>query len=184
MGVDAHDPDVLTLASSRDPVRRGRRRPRRAPGGLRDVRQRRRRARGGPAPPAPRAPSGSPSSAAPATRPGADRLLGYRAELERLGLPYRDEYVEEGDFYAESGYTAMRRCSRFAEPPTAVFAASDLMAAGAVRAAQERGSRVPDDLSLVGFDDIQLAALMQPPLTTIRQDKAGLGIARPTRSRA
>jgi LacI family transcriptional regulator len=113
----------------------------------------------------------------PATRPGADRLLGYRAELEALGLPYRDEYVEEGDFYPESGYAAMRALLALSEPPTAVFAASDLMAAGAVRAAQERGLSVPDDVSLVGFDDIQLAALMQPPLTTIRQDKAGLGNA-------
>jgi LacI family transcriptional regulator len=113
----------------------------------------------------------------PATRPGADRLLGYRAELEHLGLPYRDEYVEEGDFYPDSGYAAMGALLDLPEPPTAVFAASDLMAAGAARAAQERCVTVPGDVSLIGFDDIQLAALMQPSLTTIRQDKAGLGNA-------
>ncbi len=112
-----------------------------------------------------------------ATRPGADRLLGYRSELEHLGLGYRDEYVEEGDFYPESGYTAMCGLLDLSEPPTAVFAASDLMAAGAMRAAQERKVAVPADVSLVGFDDIQLAALMQPALTTVRQDKAGLGNA-------
>jgi LacI family transcriptional regulator len=56
-----------------------------------------------------------------------------------------------------------------------VFAAGDLMAAGCVRAADERGARTPGDIALVGFDDIQLAAVMQPALTTIRQDKTGLG---------
>jgi LacI family transcriptional regulator len=109
------------------------------------------------------------------TRPGADRLLGYRAELEALGLPYRDDYVQEGDFYYESGYRAMHALLDLDTPPTAVFAAGDLMAAGCVRAAEERGVRLPHDVALVGFDDIQLAAMMQPSLTTIRQDKIGLG---------
>jgi LacI family transcriptional regulator len=111
------------------------------------------------------------------TKAGVDRLIGFRTELERLGLPYRDEYVQEGDFYVESGYEAMRGLLALPEPPTAVFAASDLMAVGALRAAAESGRSVPGDLSLVGFDDIQLARLLQPPLTTIRQDKAGLGTA-------
>jgi LacI family transcriptional regulator len=109
------------------------------------------------------------------TRPGADRLLGYRAELEALGLPYRDDYVQEGDFYFDSGYRSMQALLDLETPPTAVFAASDLMAAGCVRAADERGARVPHDVALVGFDDIQLASMMQPALTTIRQDKMGLG---------
>ena len=109
------------------------------------------------------------------TRPGADRLLGYRAELDSLGLPYRDEYVQEGDFYFDSGYRGMRALLELDDPPTAVFAAGDLMAAGCVRAAQERGVAVPRDVGLVGFDDIQLAAMMQPSLSTIRQDKVGLG---------
>jgi LacI family transcriptional regulator len=109
------------------------------------------------------------------TRPGADRLLGYRAELEALGLPYRDDYVREGDFYFESGYEGMQALLALETPPSAVFAAGDVMAAGCVRAAEERGLRVPDDIALVGFDDIQLAAMVQPSLTTIRQDKIGLG---------
>jgi LacI family transcriptional regulator len=111
------------------------------------------------------------------TRPGVDRLLGYRAELEALGLPYRDDYVQEGDFYFESGRAGMQALLELDEPPTAVFAAGDLMAAGCVRAAEERGARIPEDVALVGFDDIQLAAMMQPSLTTIRQDKTGLGAA-------
>jgi LacI family transcriptional regulator len=111
------------------------------------------------------------------TRPGVDRLLGYRAELEALGLRYRDDYVQEGDFYFDSGYAGMHALLDLSEAPTAVFVAGDLMAAGAVRAVEERGLRVPDDVALVGFDDIQLAAVMQPSLTTIRQDKIGLGAA-------
>jgi LacI family transcriptional regulator len=110
-------------------------------------------------------------------RPGIDRLRGYRDELKELGLAFRDEYVAYGDFYVESGRAAMAQLLALDEPPTAVFAASDLMAIGAISAAREAGVRVPDDLSVVGFDDIQLAPQVQPPLTTVRQDKAGLGRA-------
>jgi LacI family transcriptional regulator len=111
------------------------------------------------------------------TVPGADRLRGYRTELDALGLEYRPQYVLDGDFYAESGRGAMRVLLAQAEPPTAVFAASDLMAVGALQAVQEAGMRVPDDVAIVGFDDVQIAPLVQPPLTTIRQDKAGIGSA-------
>ena len=111
------------------------------------------------------------------TRPGADRLVGYRAELVRLRLRHRDEYVIEGDFYDESGYAATRRLLELDESPTAVLAASDLMAAGALRAANELGARVPEELAVIGFDDIALAGLIQPSLTTVRQDMEGLGRA-------
>lgn len=111
------------------------------------------------------------------TRPGMDRLLGYRQELSRLGLPYRPEYVQPGDFDYDSGYSAMEALLDLAERPTAVFAASDLMAAGAIRAAHDRGLRVPEDVAVVGYDDIQIAPLLRPALTTVRQDKVGLGKA-------
>jgi LacI family transcriptional regulator len=111
------------------------------------------------------------------SRPGADRLRGYRAAVQAAGLGYRDEYVSYGDFYAESGREAAARLLALPEPPTAIFAASDLMAIGAVRAATEAGLKVPEDLSVVGFDDIQLAPHVNPPLTTLRQDKLGLGAA-------
>jgi LacI family transcriptional regulator len=110
-------------------------------------------------------------------RVGMDRFVGYRQALERLGLPYRDEYVREGDFYFESGSAAMQELLSLPQPPTAVFAASDLMAAGAMRTIEQAGLSVPADIAVVGFDDIQLAAMMQPALTTIRQDKLGLGSA-------
>ena len=111
------------------------------------------------------------------SRPGIDRLRGYRAAIQALGLAYRDDYVRYGDFYAESGREQTARLLALDEPPTAIFAAADMMAIGAVRAASEAGLVVPADLSIVGFDDIQLAPHVNPPLTTLRQDKLGLGAA-------
>lgn len=110
----------------------------------------------------------------PETKPGGDRLRGYREAAAALGL----QAVERaGDFYAESGEAAMRELLALREPPTAVFAASDLMALGAIRAVAAAGLRVPEDVSVVGFDDIAAASLGHPPLTTIRHDKVGLGLA-------
>src|SRR4051794_34167713 len=111
------------------------------------------------------------------TLAGLDRLKGYRNGLQAVGLAYRDEYVAQGDFYVDAGHEAAARLLALDEPPTAIVAASDLMAVGAIRAAAERGLAVPGDLSVVGFDDIMLAAHLQPGLTTLRQDKAGLGAA-------
>ncbi|MBE2317619.1 LacI family DNA-binding transcriptional regulator [Solirubrobacter sp. CPCC 204708] len=111
------------------------------------------------------------------SRPGVDRLRGYRAAIQALGLAYRDEYVRYGDFYAESAREQTAQLLALDEPPTAIFAAADMMAIGAIRAAAEAGVRVPEQLSIVGFDDIQLAPHVNPPLTTLRQDKLGLGAA-------
>jgi LacI family transcriptional regulator len=111
------------------------------------------------------------------TKPGADRLLGYRAEMAALGLDVPAGYEAPGDFYAESGEVAMRTLLQLPEPPTAVFAASDMMAVGAMNVARASGLRLPEDLAVVGFDDIPIAPLLQPALTTIRQDKIGLGLA-------
>jgi LacI family transcriptional regulator len=109
------------------------------------------------------------------TRPGVDRLLGYRRELSRLGIEHRPEYVREGDFYPGTGYTQTLALLDLPERPSAIFAAADLMAAGALQAIGERGLAVPRDVAVVGFDDVQVAPLLQPPLTTIRQDKEALG---------
>jgi LacI family transcriptional regulator len=111
------------------------------------------------------------------TKPGRERFEGFRRELASLELEAPQEYVKHGDFYAESGETAMRALLARPAPPTAVFAASDEMAVGAITAAQAAGVRVPEDVSVVGFDDSRLAALVQPPLTTVRQNRVGLGIA-------
>jgi LacI family transcriptional regulator, galactose operon repressor len=111
------------------------------------------------------------------TKPGADRMLGFRAERQALGLEAYPDYEQPGDFYSESGEAAMRNLLSLPEPPTAVFVAADMMAIGAMRAVQAAGLRVPEDVSVVGFDDIQIAELVHPPLTTIRQDKVGVGLA-------
>jgi LacI family transcriptional regulator, galactose operon repressor len=111
------------------------------------------------------------------TKPGADRILGYRAEMNALGLEIHPGYVAEGDFYAESAERLMQSLLRRRTPPTAVFAAADMMAVGAIRAIQAAGLSVPGDVAIVGFDDIRLAELLSPPLTTIRQDMVGIGLA-------
>ena len=110
------------------------------------------------------------------SRPGADRLRGYRcrragarARLPRRLRGLRRLLRREREGGARSGLLALD------EPPTAIFAAADMMAIGAIRAAAEAGLSVPEDLSIVGFDDIQLASHFNPPLTTMRQDKLGLG---------
>lgn len=105
------------------------------------------------------------------------RLFGYRIELERLGLPFRDDYVATGDFSYEHGAEAMRTLLTLAEPPDAVFAVADVIAVGALAAIEAAGLLVPDDLAVVGFDDTEYAAFLTPRLTTVRQDRAGLGAA-------
>ncbi|MFB9249268.1 LacI family DNA-binding transcriptional regulator [Sphaerisporangium melleum] len=109
------------------------------------------------------------------TRPGADRLAGYREALDALGLPCRPGHVQEGDFYLAGGHAAMRRLLEGGDRPDAVFAAGDQMAIGAMAAIGEAGLKVPEDIAVVGFDDIELAALVPPGLTTVAQDKAGFG---------
>lgn len=111
------------------------------------------------------------------SRPGIDRVLGYRSGLERAQLPFREEYLVEGDFYESSGYAGMQRLLALEQPPEAVFCASDMMALGAIRAVHAAGLRVPEDIAIVGFDDATFASMMDPALTTIRQDKPGLGAA-------
>ncbi|MGZ4410949.1 MAG: LacI family DNA-binding transcriptional regulator [Gaiellaceae bacterium] len=108
---------------------------------------------------------------------GRDRLKGYREALEELGLAEVPEYVQIGDYTEESGRFAAQRLLALEERPDAIFAAGDLMAIGAMDAIREAGLRVPEDIALVGFDDIPLATLVSPSMTTVRQDKAGLGRA-------
>ena len=102
------------------------------------------------------------------------RLNGYRQALEEAGLECCDSWVIESSNYTEmSGYTCMKVLLE--QDLDAVFAGSDVMAIGAMRAINERGLRIPDDISIVGFDDIPLAAVTTPPLTTVRQPAAQLG---------
>jgi LacI family transcriptional regulator len=105
-----------------------------------------------------------------------ERLDGYRLALEAAGLDAAPELIAEGAFDAPSGHAAMARL--LAGPPfDAAFVASDVVALGAIGALREAGRRVPDDISIVGFDDIPLAAYFDPPLTTVRLPAYELGHA-------
>jgi len=102
------------------------------------------------------------------------RLDGFMAEMERGGAPVRERDVISGPQAIEHGYAVadlMQRRPR----PTAVFATNDVVAIGAWRKLLELGLRIPQDVSLVGFDDIEMSSLLFPPLTTVRQEKAALG---------
>jgi LacI family transcriptional regulator len=104
-----------------------------------------------------------------------DRLTGYRLALDEAGLGYAEELVRTGDFREESGHGAMNDLLDLAQPPTAVFVASDLVTFGAMMAIKQRGLTVPDDVALVGFDDVRLANYVDPPLTTVRLPAYELG---------
>jgi len=103
------------------------------------------------------------------------RLAGYRQALERATLSFDEGLVRYGDFREESGRVAMKQLLDLPEPPTAVFVASDLVAFGALVAIRQRGLIVPDDVALVGFDDVRLAHYVDPPLTTMRLPAYELG---------
>ncbi|MEF2967622.1 LacI family DNA-binding transcriptional regulator [Paenibacillus sp. M1] len=108
---------------------------------------------------------------------GNRRLQGYMQAMEKLGLPVNPEHVIQGsfDYTVESGRAAMEQLLRAGERPTAVFAAGDNLALGAMMALKERGMKVPGDMSVVGFDDIEMAKYLTPSLTTVRQDTYALG---------
>ena len=96
------------------------------------------------------------------------RRLGYQEELACLGIEYDANLVIEGDWEVDSGYAAVGRLLALASPPTAIFAGNDLMALGVIRALVRAGRRVPGDVAVVGYDDRELAAYVEPAITTIR----------------
>lgn len=102
------------------------------------------------------------------TETGLERLEGYRKSLNAAGLPFDSECMVEAGFTEQQGYIAMQKLLSLTNPPTAVFAANDLMAMGAMTAIMEKGLRVPEDISLVGFDDIWVANRITPALTTVK----------------
>jgi LacI family xylobiose transport system transcriptional regulator len=97
------------------------------------------------------------------------RVDGYRTALETAGIGVDPTLVREGNFHHEAGYAAGRELLARPDRPTAVFAGNDLQALGIYEAARELGLRIPDELSVVGFDDLPLAHWVGPPLTTVRQ---------------
>ncbi|MBP8863677.1 MAG: LacI family DNA-binding transcriptional regulator [Anaerolineae bacterium] len=108
------------------------------------------------------------------TAVGADRLRGYEQALAAMGLPVDPALIVEGDFTENSAYLGMQQL--LPHHPDAVFAASDVMAVGALRAIQHSGLQVPRDIAVVGYDDLPPALLVSPTLTTIRQPIRRFGI--------
>ncbi|GAC1396893.1 MAG: LacI family DNA-binding transcriptional regulator [Chloroflexota bacterium] len=95
-----------------------------------------------------------------------ERLAGYRAALETSGIPFRPAFIEEGSYQFEGGYRAAEKLLKKANF-TAIFAANDSMAIGALQGLKAQGLRLPDDVSIVGFDDVPLSSLVSPGLTTM-----------------
>jgi len=106
---------------------------------------------------------------------GADRLAGYCDTLRAADIAFDEELVRFGNFVAESGYQAAHSLLKEVSSLTALFVTSDVVAFGAMAAVRERGLSIPDDIALVGFDDVPLARYVDPPLTTVRLPAAELG---------
>lgn len=97
------------------------------------------------------------------------RIEGYRIALQDYGINYDPEYVIEGDWKPKSGYLAMNNLLKKKDQFTAVFVQSDEMAVGAYKAVYEAGLKIPQDISIIGYDDLVIAEFLNPPLTTIKQ---------------
>jgi LacI family transcriptional regulator len=107
--------------------------------------------------------------------PTAYRVIGYTRMLEQAGEIVDEKLIQQGDFNEKGGYDAMRALLEQTPRPSAVFAANDLMAMGAYLAIKEAGLRIPDDVAVVGFDNIPTAKLVSPPLTTVDQFQHRVG---------
>jgi LacI family repressor for deo operon, udp, cdd, tsx, nupC, and nupG len=105
------------------------------------------------------------------------RTRGYRLALEAAGIASDEQLIVPGDFSVAAGEAGMHRLLELRARPSAVFCANDEMAVGAIRAARTRGLQVPRDLSVMGFDDVPVAAAYDPPLTTIQQPRHEMGRA-------
>jgi LacI family transcriptional regulator len=107
--------------------------------------------------------------------PGLRRWQGYVQAMVASGFTVREEYMQEGDWSVESGQRAIRALLDLPQPPTAVFACNDFMAMGAIETALSMGCNIPDDVAIVGFDNIPETTLIRPKLTTVAQYPAEIG---------
>lgn len=97
------------------------------------------------------------------------RVSGFQSAMDAAGIPVRKDLVRRGEFRQEDGLAEGRSLLRLSVPPTAIFAGSDLQAVGVYEAAREHGVKIPQELSVVGYDDLQICEWLGPPLTTVRQ---------------
>ncbi len=107
--------------------------------------------------------------------PRLDRIQGFREALHERNLPFDEILIQDGDFTEVGGYQGMKKLLNLEQPPTAVFAANDLMALGAMLAIREADMRIPDDIALIGLDDIPASKLVNPALTTLTQNQGIVG---------
>ena len=105
----------------------------------------------------------------------SERFSGYRSALDEADIPFRPDLVVHGNGKAEGAAAALEKLLAVAEPPTAIFCYNDMTAIGALKAMRTQGLRVPEDISLIGFDDLPLTLYVEPPLTTVRQPKHEMG---------
>lgn len=115
--------------------------------------------------------------AAPIFAASRMRIRGYQDVLRAHGIAFDESLVQYGDFSEDSGYQAMERLLDSGADPTAVFAGNDVIAYGAIRAIKDAGLDIPNDVSVVGFDDDYLSRYLNPPLTTMALPAAGMGSA-------
>lgn len=108
--------------------------------------------------------------------PARGRLEGYKKALKEYGIPFDDSLVSVGDIDVKDGYERTKQLLEKGLNFTAIFAYNDMMAFGAMRAIKEKGLRIPEDIGLVGYDDIPFSSLISPSLTTIRLKKQELGV--------
>jgi LacI family transcriptional regulator len=113
--------------------------------------------------------------AGPDSFPTQQRMQGYYSAMKNAGLPIREDYIHYGDWEYESGYEEIKKLLALPKPPTAVFAMNDLMAAGCLNSAQASGLKIPQDLSIVGFDNREIARYLPVPLTTIQLPNREIG---------
>lgn len=107
---------------------------------------------------------------------GNIRYNEFKNALEELGVEIRDEYFVDGGYFSfDGGYNAMKTLLELEDKPTAVFAAGDFMAIGAISAIKEKGLNVPEDISVIGYDDLEISRYITPKLTTIRQNTDLIG---------
>lgn len=105
----------------------------------------------------------------------ADRLKGYKKAFEEKGKPLHDDLIAEGDYQIKSGYEITARLIEQKKKFTAVFAANDLMAIGAIKALKARNIKIPEDVEVIGFDNIEVSQMMEPSLSTVTQPVYEMG---------
>jgi len=111
----------------------------------------------------------------PSFRCSLDRIAGYRSALEAAGIPIDPNLIRPGDFRLQSGYTQTMALLALPDPPTAIFAGSDMQAMGIYKALYLRNIRVPEGVSVIGFDDIPFTGIVSPSLTSVRQPLFDMG---------